>query len=100
MRQVTKSARGSRISIRNLRKLDCLPQNRCPLLCVLLTSADYGESPVSVPQSPTGPLFFTGCRLFGGFPRPQLYLAPAQIGFQLGRQTLGPVWLTAGARRR
>jgi hypothetical protein len=34
MRQVNKFAREPQISIRNLRKLDCFPQNRYPLLLI------------------------------------------------------------------
>jgi hypothetical protein len=34
MRFIFELARGPQISIRNLRKLDCFPQNQCPLLLI------------------------------------------------------------------
>ena len=60
LRQANRSrGRGPQLRIRDLRKLDCFPQNRRRLLPALQTSADYGESPVLVPKPRTGPLFFT-----------------------------------------
>jgi hypothetical protein len=34
MRYFVELAREPQISLRNLRKLDCFPQNRCPLLLI------------------------------------------------------------------